>query len=343
MKNHLSTYFVAAVLINIFLIARGPALNLSAAGVPAAGDPTVRWSNFTDPAEGAFSMEVPQGWKITGGVYRFGPLDPRAMVDMVSPDGKTDLRFGDAHVPPFATLSQSMRNLGWREGHPYNPNGAAQEVVANYRPGWVFADLYGQGRFGSQCQHLSLKSMKQADPVHPSEGGGKTTAGDVVYSCAAPGGALAAYVFAETHLTEMQGVGVWNVTWLYSFLTPQDQAGTALQILAHAMSTFTISQQWEARQIQLTGQVSQVVLRQFQQNMATEHAHFERQQAQSQSQFESIDRAIRGVDLTTDSIDGTQREVWTGTGSTHWINGLGDVVDSPSQPSPGSHRLNNQP
>ena len=56
-----------------------------------------------------------------GGAYRLGPLDIRAMVDMRSPDGKTDLRFGDASVPPFASLSQTMRNLGWRERAPIQP------------------------------------------------------------------------------------------------------------------------------------------------------------------------------------------------------------------------------
>ena len=88
-------------------------------------------------------MQVPQGWKVVEGAYRFGSLDPRAMVDMMAPEGKTDLRCGDANVPPFATLTSSMVSLGWREGRPYSPNCLAKEVVANYRPGWVFADLYG--------------------------------------------------------------------------------------------------------------------------------------------------------------------------------------------------------
>ena len=40
-----------------------------------------------------------------------------------------------------------MIALGWHEGRSYSPRGVAKEVVANYRPGWVFADLYGQARF----------------------------------------------------------------------------------------------------------------------------------------------------------------------------------------------------
>jgi len=159
------------------------------------------WTVFQDPAEQAFSLQVPTGWKITGGLYRFGPLDPRAMVDMVSPNGKTDIRFGDYHVPPFATLSTTMRQLGWREGHPYSPRNMAQQIVANYRPGWVFADLYGQGRFSSGCTRLNLKSMRKVNPVHPSGPYMTTTAGEVVYTCDSSSGPKLAYVFAETQLT----------------------------------------------------------------------------------------------------------------------------------------------
>lgn len=313
------------------------------ASSPNAAASSVTFTKYQDPAEEAFTLDVPKGWRITGGTYRFGALDPRVMVDMASPDGKMDIRLGDYHVPPFATLSRTMMQLGWREGHPYAPRGMAQEVVANYRPGWVFADLYGQGRFSSLCRQLHLKSMKKADPVHKPAPNTTTTAGEVVYTCDSPSGAQVAYVFAETNLTEMQGTGMWLVTWLYSFIAPQDRANDALKIILHSLGTLEISQQWEYKQLQINAQANGEIMRDFQRNMASIQADYQRRSAASQSQFEAMDRVIRGVDLTTDSVDGKQREVWTGTGSTHWINGLNQVVDSPSQPDPYSHRLNTVP
>ena len=77
--------------------------------------------------------------------------------------------------------------------------------------------------------------------------------------------------------------------------------------------------------------------------MAQIQADWQRRSAAMQSQFESMDRVIRGVDLTTDPVDGTQREVWTNTGQPHWINGLDQVVDSPTQPGSNYHRLNTEP
>jgi hypothetical protein len=57
-------------------------------------------------------VEAPRGWKVQGGLLRKGPLDPRAEVDMVSPDGRIDMRLGDWGIPPFTVPSGQMERLG---------------------------------------------------------------------------------------------------------------------------------------------------------------------------------------------------------------------------------------
>lgn len=296
----------------------------SQAGSPVAA---TSWTIFQDPAERAFQIAVPQGWKITGGLYRVAPLDPRIMVDMVSPDGKTEIRVGDYRVPRFAMLTPTLRTLGFNEGSSYN-----RQVVANYRPGWVFADVYGQGRYSGLCSELRLKSMQKQTPVHSNQGFAATTAGDVVYACESPVGMQIAYVFAETQLTQIQMSGSWSVNWLYSFITPQNQAAQTIKILFHALSTFDISPEWYRRQLEINQQSSEGTIHDFERNMSAIRADYERRTAASQSQFDSMDRALRGVDLVTDTVDGKQREVWVGTGGRHWENGMGDVMNAPSQP-----------
>lgn len=296
----------------------------SQVGNPAAG---TSWTVFQDPAEHAFQIAVPQGWKITGGLYRVAPLDPRFMVDMVSPDGKTDIRLGDYRVPRFAALTPTLRGLGFYEGSSYN-----RQVVANYRPGWVFADVYGQGRFSRLCSELRLKSMQKQTPVHSNQGFAATTAGDVVYACESPEGMQVAYVFAETQLSQIQSSGSWSVNWLYSVTTPQNQAAQTIKVLFHALSTFEIFPEWYQRQLEINRQSSEGAMRDFERNMSAIRADYERRTAASQSQFDSMDRALRGVDLVTDTVDGKPREVWTGTGGRHWENGMGQVMNAPSQP-----------
>ncbi len=76
---------------------------------------------------------------------------------------------------------------------------------------------------------------------------------------------------------------------------------------------------------------------QFKRNMAQEQAHSERQSAQSQSQAESFDRALRGVDLTVDPVTGKRREVLSAApGIRPWLTATG--VNSPTQ-CPGCRPL----
>jgi hypothetical protein len=90
--------------------------------------------------------------------------------------------------------------------------------------------------------------------------------------------------------------------------------------------------------IQIYGQANQVIMQDFQRNMAAIHADYERRSAAPQSQSESWDRMIRGVGLTTDPVDGTM-----GTGGSHWINGVDNIITSPTQPGANYRKLKTVP
>jgi len=55
---------------------------------------------FEDPFEQAFTVEVPQGWTVRGGLFRLGYSDYRPMIDLVSPDGSINIH-------PFRRRSRS--------------------------------------------------------------------------------------------------------------------------------------------------------------------------------------------------------------------------------------------
>jgi len=48
------------------------------------------------------------------------------------------------------------------------------------------------------------------------------------------------------------------------------------------------------------------------------------------------------VNLTTDPVDGKEREVLS-TGTTHWINGLDQIIDSPTAPGGNVRKLPTKP
>jgi hypothetical protein len=120
----------------LVLLALGVAYNRmhdsASSGVGAAGATGISWVTMRDTREKAFSIQVPQGWKTYGGLFRFSTIDARMIVDMTSPDGLTNLRVGDSMVPPY------------RVPGPFLLPGPG---VAAYAAGNVFATKYGQARF----------------------------------------------------------------------------------------------------------------------------------------------------------------------------------------------------
>ncbi|MGA2644935.1 MAG: hypothetical protein ABSF15_09490 [Candidatus Sulfotelmatobacter sp.] len=67
----------------------------AAASNPNSNKPTestLTWARYEDRAEHSFSIEVPQGWNVQGGAYRFGYFDVRWGMDVRSSDDKNILR-----------------------------------------------------------------------------------------------------------------------------------------------------------------------------------------------------------------------------------------------------------
>src|ERR1035441_10766982 len=83
------------------------------------------------PREQAFSIQVPQGWKTYGGLFRFSAIDARMVVDSTSPDSLIELRIGDATIPLYRVPGPFLAT---------GP-GVAADVQAN-----TFAAKYGHTR-----------------------------------------------------------------------------------------------------------------------------------------------------------------------------------------------------
>lgn len=74
---------------------------------PPSGPRIVR---YTEPTEAAFSLQLPEGWHVEGGVAR-GSSDPRPWYRVVSPGRGAELRGSDPRVPP-SFLQPSFAAMG---------------------------------------------------------------------------------------------------------------------------------------------------------------------------------------------------------------------------------------
>ncbi len=288
----------------------------------------VRWVTVRDTREQAFSIQVPQGWKTYGGLFRFSSIDTRLVVDMTSPDGFTDLRVGDATVPPYRVPGPTLRP---------GP-GVASYVTAN-----VFATKYGQARFASMCQGLQVtKSDEMAPKYHPAQQGiSHTTGGEAFFSCTKNGTPMFAYVYAETMLMGPGGPGSsWLVVALASLIAPASQATGAGAMLQHAGSSLAMNPAWSQMQNQLNNQAIGQINASTQSTIAATNAENAREQGMiSALQNDSFNDVINGVQATQNTATGQRYIVPLGTGGTQWVNGSNTVVESGLSPGAGFNQL----
>jgi hypothetical protein len=313
----------------------------------------VSWVKFTDPLEQAFTLEVPQGWTVKGGMFRLGYSDHRQMVDMTSPDGKINIRLGDISIPPYFLPNQSHL-----EGEVYDLGAQAQGRVARYRTGKEFSAAYGKVRFAHVCTTLNSRQSnlppitKPIESVREISAASKTSDGEATFSCESAKEARIAYVFSQT----APSGGLWQVSNLVSYVAPDAQVSETRSIIEHSEKTFVLSPAWiqkqkqldeqalvyqrerqQARMRQLSEQVAQFEARmQAMQNQVTQ---FERGQAQRQGQFQGFDNVVAGVTPTADPF-GNARDVMTGPKNSYWRNpATGETVNVDKSPGPGWQQL----
>lgn len=352
-KQSSSLLFLACALSLSLLACREPASALTSDGQAGNGHSAgarLAWTQFTDPFEQAFSLQVPQGWKVQGGLFRIGFSDERTMVSIKSPDGQIEIRFGDISVPSYTPPNP----YHVREGEPYDLGAQAQMVVEHYRSGPDYAVMYAHSRFAQVCRNPQTPStvvdfsFADAIPVK----GDKVSSGQIEYLCQTDAGPRIALVYAKTVLAPP----IWQVPTLVSLLAPPDRLDYALSVTHQSAQTFRLSQQWMARQQRMDEQGMQYQrLRQQQRiwELGQQVQQFEAQMHQMQNQVNAFERhqrmaieqgdefsnALNGLTPTTDPLTGENRTVWTGTQDHYWANGLGQVVNSHDSPSPAFHQL----
>lgn len=337
--------------VSLFVAGLLPGVGFKATSSPS--DFKVEWTQFQDPFEKSFVVDVPKGWTVKGGLFRLGYSDERPMVDLVSPDGSINIRIGDVSVPTY-TVPQQFHE---REGAVYDLGAQAQMVVERYRIGPEFAVFYAQARFAKTCRNaqtdmqssdFSVHDYLPFDPATATQSSGGQTA----FRCDTNSGSRIAFAYTKTALTGK----IWQVPTVVSFFVPPDQVAFVRTIVSHCVQSFHVNPQWleyqkqmdaeglqyqRVRQQQRLGDL-QNQMRQFaakMQAMQNQVTAFERHQNAQAAQVEGFTNALIGITPTTDPLTGENRQVWTGPKSNYWVNGVGQVVNSTSEPAPGWRQL----
>jgi hypothetical protein len=280
--------------------------------VPAVS--SVSYTSFTDPREGAFSVEVPAGWKIDGGLIRVTAWEYRILLRAVSPDGDTLVRLYDPDLGTFATPTRLMATVGLREGMPYNLYGN-HWFIEHYLPGDEFAAQYA-AKLARDFQASGV-AMKDTSPLPQWDKSGnsygsewKIAGGQAAFTCQRNGRAYSGWVAAATQVGSIPSTegALWYARALVAFLAPSEQAPIADQIAQHMFKSFHMNDQWMAQQSNTAARNGQIVNQAEQKiNQIGIDGYWARKAMQDESATRT-DEMVRGVVRLRDPNTGEEME-----------------------------------
>jgi hypothetical protein len=311
----------------------------------------LNWVRYTDSAEGAFSMDVPVGWQVDGGMYRFGYFDVRWMMDIRSLDGKIIIRIDDPSIPPYVLPGPRSGLAGHLDIRPQ----MYQMMVENYTEAQPIADNYSRHRFSGVCKSLATRSVSWTPTMPPawrSDPGTRVTQATVSFDCATSDGPRIVIAYARSTLHPASGL--WQVDPIISIIATPDATPLAKSMTQHMIDTWQVNPQWEQYQKQMTKMGLDQIrasFGQFLQQMQAYHhqreaamnqqvSHYQAQQHDQAQQVSSWGETLTGLTNVSDSTTGTQFQVFSGPNANYYTNGTGVTINSNLPPGPGFHQVN---
>ncbi|HYL68278.1 MAG TPA: hypothetical protein VEX69_03855 [Candidatus Limnocylindria bacterium] len=240
-----------------FHIVQDPSMRDAGAGSSGTGAPALNFVKWSDPHEGAFSVGVPQGWRVVGGAYRMTATDVRYGLDMSSPDGQVYARVGDANIPIYTQPTQMLAMAGLREGGYHMLGDGTKLEIRRYIQGQQYAYSYVDAVVRHQCSDLRIIS-NNARPdlaakftqVARNEGASSAqlTGGDAVFTCMMNGEPMQGKCIAVTALLAPGQSPMWAVYRLYGYLAAPGRQDDAVKVVTEAVTSWKFNPQWEAQQ-----------------------------------------------------------------------------------------------
>lgn len=295
----------------------------------ATAVPMVPWS---DPREGAFTVPVPSGWQVAGGMIRPNPFVYKPEVVVASPDGAIQVRVGDAEVPNY-TEPITVPGIGqMAEGGI----GAGALVAMHYRPGHQFlTQLYLPYRYGAvgqlQVQDLPAvaeRAFRLQPPAPPMRG--RADAGAVRFVLASPAGPRVAWFLVITRLEAAPGLNAaWYISMadLIGYVCAPGHEMRAQAVLAEMVRGFRWNPRWLQSQYRADARLADAV-QEYNREMNAIYAGMAagRAAGMAAAQAPQTDQPLGIIELRNAETGQTMRVQQTGSQDYWQVNGTGTVV-----------------
>lgn len=304
-------------------------------GPPANASARPRYATFTDPVERAFSMEVPEGWKVQGGTKRPSTAAVQGSVQATSPDGAIVVYAGD-EFPIYSEPSALLAQGGIGRGGTYTFPDGYRSPVQPYAPGTSFLTGYLlPQRMGGGYQVLrNVDAAALASQLTTVAGVNRYDAGELEYGFTKGGQAYRGGALCITEEVTTPSGKLWHVWRLSMFEAPQAREAEAAAALVHMATSFQIDQKWAAAQARTTAQQSQILAKELADTSKSISDGYWGRQASLDDISRRRSNATLGVVDVVDPATGSSFKVENGS-NYYWIDDRGSIVgtDTSTQPS----------
>jgi hypothetical protein len=210
--------------------------------------PDIQYTQFTDPNFGAFSLDVPSGWNVTGGLTKPMPIDLRPWVKAVSPDQKMAVFIGDGSIEPRYLPAMWLTRIGCPPGSIYKHSNGMVSRVLFYQDAEKFVKDYAKSRFGKNCDSFEFVNVEHhpelAREINGTQGVVACDAASARYEFSAKGTHGTAFFMAATK----KGSTMWWVSQICGVVAADGYEQAALQIFQRMYKSWQYNPDWEQGQ-----------------------------------------------------------------------------------------------
>jgi hypothetical protein len=209
----------------------------------------LKYTQWIDPREQAFAVDLPAGWRHQGGLQRT-TWNRRVAFLSTSPDGAAILFNGDPSIPRMFILpNQTTDQFGGGMSREWGPD--AQLIMPFQSAEQLGAELV-QRRFGGQVTGTTprpdLVQITERNPLLAQQGLSAATAADVEFRL---GDGRVGVLTLTTFGTQTPGVGgSWWADGVHGFIAPAPRVAQTGAALARLMGSFQLNPNWAAQERQ---------------------------------------------------------------------------------------------
>ena len=206
---------------------------------------------WEEPEQNAFSIVVPDGWDISGGVFDASEIDRRPWLAAMSPDEDIYIEIGDQTLSAFIVPNEILEGQGYEQGNSFAIDGT-EFAVWPYLPGEEFLSVYADlvlGLEGCTLETRALPELTEAVRSYVLEQGTdyygiQQDAGELIYTCGSGEDTVTGYLAAVTAFTSFPDADFWEVISLVGVESVPDRVDDARAILARMAGTFSLADSW---------------------------------------------------------------------------------------------------